>query len=181
MRAGRQQQIEHVLAGTKDHLDHRIAAAVAIVSARDDHGQFLVGRHEAFEQRGHREMARIVFGRLEDGDAASVVAAAAGLLHQRIAESGEGFGRRFGHGHELGRRDAGGGERLLLGQLVLDERQHAGRGMDAVSFAFELDERLGVDVLDVEGDDIAGVGQLAQLGRVMVVADDLMTGDLAGR
>ena len=53
--------------------------------------------------------------------------------------------------------------------------------MDAVSLAFELDERLCVDVLDVEGDDIAGLGQLAQPGRIMIVADDLMTGDLTGR
>ena len=70
----------------------------------------------------------------------------------------------------------------LLGQLVLDDAHNSAGGLNIHALGLELGKGVNSDVLDLDGKNIAAIGQLSQLPFVVQLAleDVLPTNDEGG-
>ena len=114
--------------------------------------------------------------------AVTVVAALAGLEHGRVpqfAERGDQIGPAV---HRAPRRglDAVAVDEGLLGDAVLRHAQQVG-ALRHGDLAAHLVQRVGVHVLELIGEHVGLLGQLADRGLVVVVGDDLEVADLRRR
>src|SRR5205807_752520 len=71
------------------------------------------------------------------------------------------------------------GEELLFAQAVPADVQHLRRRVDRPQLG-DRGERLGRDVLELEGDHVHAGGKAPGRVEVVVGGDDLLVGDLAG-
>ena len=154
----------------------RVEGDLAVSSASRDH------RHLAAEIGGRLgdagqvaevgEGAGGVRGAVDPGLPLAVVAAAPGLQEQgraQLLQGGLEIRFRFNGGESHGRQSGAVEEGLLL-QPVLRHRQGATVGRDlGAQFRQALDGG-GGDVLELEGDDVAELGEALQRGGIVVLA-----------
>ena len=70
-----------------------------------------------------------------------------------------------------------------MGQLVLDDAHNSAGGLNIHALGLELGKGVNSDVLDLDGENVASIGQLSQLPFVVELAleDVLPTNDEGGR
>jgi hypothetical protein len=155
----------------------------AVGAARHHHGELDgeaapplgVERHRA-AARQLGEGGRHVLGRLHGKVAATVVGERAGLEHDGVAPRlarGEERGR-IRHVAEVAHHHAGHLLQVpLLLELVLQHRDRRRRRVHPhLALGLDLCEHGRVHVLDLDGEDVAPLGQLTDLGRVREAPSD---------